>query len=543
MSDYLTKNIVRPIPQTEQESPIQVPNSAGGFSFKVGPFDQLRRFLILGSEGGTYYVGESDLTKRNLDNIKDLIANDPNAAVDLASTISLEGRSYRNDAALLVLAMVMTLGTDKAKAYARSKVNLIARTSTHLFTYIKFLKALAPGTGLGTSRNRSIANWYESQDPEKLAYQVVKYRQREGWTHRDAMRHSRPKDINTSVADFVMGKEHPAHDDLRIIEGFKTIQKAENVKDVLKALNFWKELPWEAIPTQFLKSDEVWKGLFYNGQLNGQALVRNITRLAKLKAFDDLQFANDYANKLTDGKMIAKTRLHPLNFLNALTVYTDGQINRGSRDAWSSSFYYNERRKDWDTSSIILDALNDGVHLSFKHIEPTNKRTLLAVDVSGSMSSSIGMGLDLTASQVSGVMAAVIARTEPLHQIMGFAHDFKDLGISANMDLKTVMKKVQDNNFGTTDCGLPMTWAVHNKREFDTFIVITDSETYAGRIHPHKALQTYRNRMGIDARMIVVGVTSTDLTIADPNDKGMLDVVGCDANLPKLVAEFSKGNI
>ena len=543
MSDYLTKNIVKPIPQTQQESPLQVPNSAGGFSFTVTPMDQLRRFLILGSEGGTYYVGESDLTKRNLDNIKNLIANDPNAAVDLASTISLEGRSYRNDAALLVLAMVMTFGTDKAKAYARTKVNLIARTATHLFTYIKFLKALAPGTGLGTSRNRSIANWYESQDPEKLAYQVVKYRQREGWTHRDAMRQSRPKDINSSIGDFVWGREHAAHDDLRIIEGFKTVQKAENVKDVLKALNFWKELPWEAIPTQFLKSDEVWKGLFYNGQLNGQALVRNITRLAKLKAFDDLQFANDYATKLTDEQMIAKTRLHPLNFLNALTVYTDGQIDRGNRDAWVSSYYYNGRRKDWDTSSIILDALNEGVHLSFKHIEPTNMRTLLAVDVSGSMSSSIGMGLDLTAAQISGVMASVIARTEPLHQIMGFASGFKDLGISAKMDLKTVMNKVQDHNFGTTDCGLPMTWALDNKREFDTFIVITDSETYAGRIHPHKALQNYRNRMGIDARMIVVGVTSTDFTIADPNDKGMLDVVGCDANLPKLVAEFSKGNI
>ena len=542
MSDYLTKNIVKPIPQTQQESPLQVPNSAGGFSFTVTPMDQLRRFLILGSEGGTYYVGESDLTKRNLDNIKNLIANDPNAVIDLTTTISLEGRSYRNDAALLVLALVMTFGTDKAKAYARTKVNLIARTATHIFQYMKFLKALAPGTGLGTSRNRSIANWYESKSPEDLAYQVVKYRQREGWTHRDAMRQSRPKDINSSVVDFVMGREHAAHDDLRIIEGFKTIQKAESVKGVLKALNFWKELPWEAIPTQFLKSDEVWKTLFYNGQLNGQALVRNITRLARLGTFNDLQFARDFADKLTDEKMIVRTRLHPIQYLNALTIHAEGQIERGHRDPWVTS-YYNGRKKDWDTSSIIIDALNEGVHLSFKHIEPTNKRTLLAVDVSGSMSSAIGMGLDLTAAQISGVMAAVIARTEPLHQIMGFAYDFRDLGISANMNLSTVMSKVQLNNFGTTNCSLPMTWALQNKREFDTFIVITDNETYAGHIHPHKALQEYRTRTGIDAKLIVVGVTATNFTIADPNDKGMLDVAGCDANLPKLIAEFSKGNI
>lgn len=545
MSNYLTKNITKTVPQTEQESTLQVANSAGGFSFTVKPMDQLRRFLILGSQGGTYYVGESDLTKKNLDNIKILIANDPNAVIDVTTEISVQGRSYRNDAALLVLAMVMTMGSDKAKAYARTKVNDIARTTTHFFQYIKFLKALAPGTGLGTSRNRSIANWYESKSIDDLAYQVVKYRQREGWTHRDAMRQGRPKDINSSIADFVLGKDHAHYDDLRIIEGFKTVQKAENVKDVLKALNFWKNLPWEAIPTQFLKSDEVWKGLFYNGQLNGQALVRNITRLARMKAFDDLQFARDYAVKLTDEQMIVKTRLHPLNYLNALQVHAEGQIDRkgGQDSGYWGTYHYGGRKKDWTTSSIIIDALNEGVHLSFKNIEPTNKRTLLAVDVSGSMSSAIGMGLDLSAAQISGVMAAVIARTEPLHQIMGFAHTFKDLGISAKMDLKTVMNKVQDQNFGRTNCALPITWAHENNREFDTFVVITDNETYAGHIHPHIALERYRQKKGIDARLIVVGVTSTDFTIADPNDKGMLDVVGCDANLPKLIAEFSKGNI
>lgn len=519
---------------------MQVPNSAGGFSFTVGPFDQLRRFLILGTQGGTYYVGEKDLTKQNLDNIKALIANDPNAVVDLTATISLEGRSYRNDAAILVLALVMTLGTDAAKAYARSKVNDIVRTSTHLFQYISFLKALAPGSGLGTSRNRSIANWYESKSPEDLAYQAVKYRQREGWTHRDAFRQARPKEINTSVGDFIMGKEHAAVDDLRIIEGFKTIQRADNVRQVLDALEFWKMLPWEAIPTQFHKNLEVWQKLFYNGQLQGQALVRNITRLAKLGAFNDLIFASDYATRLTDEKMIARTRLHPIQYLNALVVHTEGQV---SREARNSLVFSNHKTKDWTTSPIIVDALNEGVHLSFKHIEPTYKRTLLAVDVSGSMTASIGMGLDLSAAQVSGVMASVIARTEPYYQIMGFASSFRDLGITANMGLSSVMGRMQDNNFGSTDCSLPMTWALAEKLEYDTFVVITDSETWAGRVHPHVALKDYRRIMGIDARLIVVGVTATNFTIADPNDSGMLDVVGADANLPKLIAEFSKGNI
>jgi 60 kDa SS-A/Ro ribonucleoprotein len=541
MSNYLHKNVTRNIPQTEQESPLQVPNSAGGFSFTVGPFDQLRRFLILGTQGGTYYVGEKDLTKQNLDNIKALIANDPNAVVDLTATISLAGRSYRNDAAILVLALVMTLGTDAAKSYARSKMNDIVRTSTHLFQYMSFLKALAPGTGLGTSRNRSIANWYESKSTEDLAYQAVKYRQREGWTHRDAFRQARPTGIDENLAKWILGKSDPERTSFlpEIVKGFTRMQNANDVRGVLEVLNDYPNLPWEALPTQFHKNSEVWKKLFYNGQLQGQALVRNITRLAKIGAFNDLIFAGDYATKLTDEKMIARTRLHPIQYLNALVVHTEGQVPRQFRDGYS----YASKSKDWTTSPAIVDALNEGVHLSFKHIEPTGKRTLLAVDVSGSMAASVGMGLDLSAAQVSGVMASVIARTEPYYQIMGFASSFRDLGITAKMDLSSVMRRMQDNNFGSTDCSLPMTWALEKSMQFDTFVVITDNETWAGRVHPHVALKDYRRRMGIDARLIVVGVTATNFTIADPNDSGMLDVVGCDSNLPRLIAEFSKGNV
>jgi len=543
MSDYLTRTMTTPVPQSEQADPRQVKNNAGGYTFTVTPLGRLERFLILGSEGGTYYVGEKDLTKQNLDNMKSLIASDYKNVVDLTVNVSHEGRALRNNTAIFVLACVMTFGSDEAKSYARQHVNMIVRTSTHLFQFNAYLKALATGSGLGTSRNRAIAAWYESRTTDQIAYQAVKYRQREGWTHRDALRQSRPKGIDENLGAWILGK--PYDGTLPdVIRAFHFVQQAKTIGDVLNVLGDYPILPWEAVPTQFLKEPELWKKLFYYGQLQGQALVRNITRLSRIGAFDDLIFARDYATKLTDEEMIRKTRLHPLNFLNALVVYTEGQVNRGSGGGF---IYRSLRQKDWNESNIIVDALNAGVHLAFKHVEPAGKRTLLAVDVSGSMSAAIGMGLDLTAAQISGVMAATLARTEPYTQIMGFANNFRDLGITGNMDLKSVMRKVQDNNFGSTDCSLPMTWALDGNngrpREFDTFVVITDNETWAGRKHPHIALQEYRRKTGINAKLIVVGVTATDFTIADPSDAGMLDVVGADANLPKLISEFSAGRI
>ena len=37
---------------------------------------------------------------------------------------------------------------------------------------------------------------------------------------------------------------------------------------------------------------------------------------------------------------------------------------------------------------------------------------------------------------------------------------------------------------------------------------------------------------------VVVGMTSNGLTLADPNDRGMLDVVGFDTTVPAVIADF-----
>ncbi len=294
------------------------------------------------------------------------------------------------------------------------------------------------------------------------------------------------------------------------------------------------------MPTDSLKDPDVWKTLFHVGQLKGQALVRNITRLARIGAFTDMVFAREYADRLADEEMIRRTRLHPINFLNAVVVHQEGQVPRGQRGPFN--YYSGSRTKDWTTVPVIVDALNEGFHKAFKYIEPANKRTLIGLDVSGSMSG-LAVGLDLSCSQVTAAMSMSIAKTEPFHQIMGFASTFRDLGISSSMDLSSVMRKISGLTFGSTDCSLPMLWAKENKIEVDTFLVMTDNETWAGKVHPHVALRDYRQKMGIDAKLVVVGITATDFTIADPTDRGMMDCVGADSNLPKVISEFSAGRI
>lgn len=83
-----------------------------------------------------------------------------------------------------------------------------------------------------------------------------------------------------------------------------------------------------------------------------------------------------------------------------------------------------------------------------------------------------------------------------------------------------------------------MITAEESKLTIDTFIVYTDSETWYGNIHPAQALVRYREKSGIAAKLIVVAMTSNEFSIADPNDAGMLDVVGFDTAVPEMMADF-----
>lgn len=91
---------------------------------------------------------------------------------------------------------------------------------------------------------------------------------------------------------------------------------------------------------------------------------------------------------------------------------------------------------------------------------------------------------------------------------------------------------------GGTDCALPMLWALEKKIQADAFVIYTDNETWHGKIHPAQALQEYRRKMGIAAKLVVVAMTSNGFSIADPNDAGMLDVVGFDLATPQVLSDF-----
>lgn len=517
----------------------EVKNNAGGFVFKAGDKLRLERFLILGTDGGTFYVNEKALTKQNLDFVKSLIKTDYRLVVDTLIEVAVGNRAAKNSPSLYTLALLVSEPEgDKVYLRATGAFDKVVRTSTHLFEFANYVDSLG---GWGRGKRNLIAEWYTGKTADQLAYQAVKYRQREGWTHRDLFRKVHPVGVDKTVGNFILGRPLDAHGDYEdrppILGGFEAMQRATSAKDVIRVLGTYRNLPWETIPTQFLTDPEVWKVLFYNGALGQTALLRNVTRFAKNGALSDLVFAGDVAQALADTERIVKGRVHPVAYANALGIYRNGQVTRYS--------YYGDRAaKDWTVNAKVAGGLEAGFYNSFQAIEPAGKRTMVSVDVSGSMTWGAPAGLvGMTYMDAAAVMAMVTVRTEPYAMVTAFSTRLTPVDISDVDSLDTVMKKFHNIGMGGTDVAQPMVYAKTNRVDIDTFAVYSDLETWAGTQKVHEALTAYRKARNSQARLAVIGLASTSTTVADPKDTGSLNLVGFDSAAPRVLADFSAGRI
>ena len=388
----------------------------------------------------------------------------------------------------------------------------------------------------------------------------MKYQQRDGWSHGDLLRLAHPKAPSAqydavfrwmlSGADSlgerevkrkVRGEDRVAKYGAvgglpKLIEAFDQAKRATAAGQIVELIDEF-DLPREAIPTQWLNEAVVWEALLERMPMT--AMIRNLgkmTSLGLLAPFSDAKRL--IVRKLRDETALGRARIHPLAVLVAQKIYAQGHGDKGALK--------------WSPVSAVVDALDEAFYATFQNVEPCGKPVLLALDVSGSMAGSMIAGSYISAREASAAMALITAATEPDHEIIAFSaaaggHGGKwgggesgitRVNLSPRMRLADVMKVMAAIPMGGTDCALPMVWAARNKLNVAGFITYTDSETWAGNIHPAQALRQYRSEFVGDAKAVVVGMTSNGFTLADPNDRGMMDVVGFDTTVPAVIADF-----
>jgi 60 kDa SS-A/Ro ribonucleoprotein len=545
VSQYLTKMGKKVTPQF---APIpgsnQVANSNGGFSFKAGDWERLDRFLILGSEGGSFYATEHALTRENCQVVERCIALDGIKVVSRVQEISEGGKAAKNDPALFALALCMCANHPEVRHYAGLVLPKVARTGTHLMHFAAYVDSLR---GWGRGLRNAIGGWYLDKPVGDLAYQVVKYQSRDKWSNRDLLRLSHPHTDESTRNDIFkwivdgwesVGEQPHPEKALQLIWAFERAKvlkvDKKGVSELCNLINTYG-LTREMVPTEFLVNVDVWDALLVKMPLT--AMVRNLATMTKIGLIAPMSAATrKVVAQLHDETRIKKARVHPIALLSAMTTYAGGKGIRGN--------------STWNPVSQVSDALNDAFYLSFNNVIKTGLRWNLALDISGSMTWTTIAGVPgLTPRDASAALALVTAAVEQNYVITAFTSatgtllgsGITSLDISPKMRLDGVVQAIARMRAGGTDCALPMLWAAKNKIPVDVFTVYTDSETWAGAIHPTQALKQYRDKMGINAKLITVGMVSNGFTIADPTDPNQIDVVGFSTDTPNLISNFGLG--
>lgn len=558
-SDALGQISTRRTSQRDQADPRQVRNSDGGYVFELDDLARLRRFLVLGVDGGTYYASDRELAGDNAPIVRRLAESRHRDLVNTIIEVSESGRAPKQKPALLAYAMAVSFGSAEERRYAWDQLRRVARTGTHLLIFARYMEQFR---GWGRQACRGVSAWFTEPAAVDVAYQVAKYRQREGFAQRDLLRlaHPRAKEYGgdpqrRALLDWVAHRHlhdaqywrsHMAERELPLIEAFERAQSTTRVQDWVDAVG--QGLSWEMLPDAAVGRREVWEALLERG-LPMTALLRQLPRLTRLGLFEPLRrnqasWTERVVTQLTDPERLRRARVHPLNVLVALRTYAAGKSERGS--------------SQWAPSRAIVDALDAAFYASFGAVEPTGRNVMLALDVSASMTWTNCAGVPLTPREASAALALVTASVETNYEIVGFhaagygrftrVGDLASSGlgidpiaISPRQRLDDVTRTISRLHAGATDCSLPMQYARQRDLAIDTFVIYTDNETNTGRLHPYQALREYRDRTGIAARLVVVGMTATRFTIADPADAGTLDVVGFDTATPGLISDFTRG--
>lgn len=611
-----------------------VTNHSGGRTFAVTWVTYLMRYLILGSQDSMYVtsavskIEDAEFLREHLHGVENV--EKWRTALNLVRSVSLNGRAPKQEPTMIVLAHLWIAtpstadggcgggGGDGAREDAElmeKTVLQLCRIPTHLFMWIGFVEAISKkttklsSTGWGRRMRRVVSTWYLSRSPMDLAFTCTKYRNREGWTHRDVLRLCHPVPVETApqqhaVLHFltkgtlvgVSADAASAMEDVETTTKTTTSKKRslklappvlaedDEVRKFLEAFQFTSSaaavavtdadskegvdrvaqlvqefrLGWEHLDTGYLKHEAVWDVLVK--QMPIGAMIRNLGKMSTFGGFMD-RHGERIVSVLTNQDVVSKSRIHPLQVLNAIYTYENGHGVKGSLQ--------------WTVNKRIATALNTTFALAFKNVAPTGKRIMLAIDVSRSMGCAGIAGSSMTARDASAALGLLLMQREPnVDSIVAFSRGVLDMTntfkentqaaeAAANntvtlfdehveqirygeniSPLRRIIKSISGLPFDTTDCSLPMIYAAERRKEIDTFIVITDNETNRNEIDPHVALKKYREQMGIpEAQLVVMAVSTTKFTIADPSDPGMLDIVGFDSSCFEILQQFMLGTI
>lgn len=418
-------------------------NHAGGIAYSLSNEAALATLACTGTIHNTFYVDAKDQFEEVL---KLCQACSPKFIAKTA--IYSRQKAYMKDMPCLLLAILLTKDT----ALFKKVFPKVIDNAKMLRSFVQILRAGVVGRkSFGTVVAKCVQRWFDGwNDPDRLFNSSVGGNPSLG----DIIRlgHVKPKD-ETFSALFAYLCGFP-HDSSKLPDNVK---RYELLKSSYAEGIEWDELP--NINFQYLTSvklsDKNWMDIARNA--SWQTARMNLNTFQRHNVFEDKAMIKYIADVLTDGEQIAKSKVFPYTLLMAYKAATGVPFD-------------------------IKEALQDAMEKAVSNCPKIKGKVIVAVDTSGSMSSSVtgnrgSATSQVTCSDVAGLIGATIIRANHSATIIAFDTTATELNINPRDSVMTNAKSMSRHG-GGTDISCAIRYCNDHHIKGDMLIIVSDNESW-----------------------------------------------------------------
>lgn len=210
---------------------------------------------------------------------------------------------------------------------------------------------------------------------------------------------------------------------------------------------------WETELSANGNNKETWEKLIEENRVGYMAMLRNLRNIINANP-RNIQKVYD---KLENKSEVLKSKQLPFRFMSA----------------------YRELGKMSNSTSKVFDVLENAIEHSVSNLPILEGKTIIAFDVSGSMSDRISKNTDIRCCDISALLGVLASRICEEYIVYTFNYSLNKINISKRSGIiETAMKYSKAN--GGTALGLPLQKMIDESIYADRLIIISDNEINGG---------------------------------------------------------------
>lgn len=218
---------------------------------------------------------------------------------------------------------------------------------------------------------------------------------------------------------------------------------------------------WETQLSANGNNAETWKKLIDSGKVGYMALLRNLRNIIQANPSN----VDKVLEIIRDPERVKKSRQLPFRFLSAYKSVSG------------------------IASSKVFDALEDAADASLQNLPKLPGKTVIAVDISGSMSDLVSARSDVHCYEIAALLGFMLAKKSTDTVFYTFNSNIEKVAVSSRVNILDAAQKLSCG--GGTSIYLPFQKMINDHVNADRVIILSDNECNGGWYQ--KPVQTFAN--------------------------------------------------